>query len=121
LARSVAAVEGHNTSTQQEFHQWRAETLAYIREHVEGGELYRLGPDDVEFGEILPQKPGVVEQAEFERENSIGFSMERIAKDIGGSSGGAYAIAEALAQKREDKPSAQRRKPVRRAKAAVKG
>src|SRR5688500_9591850 len=55
----------HMCEYEQEFHQWRAETLAYIREHVEGGEIYRLGPDDVEFGEILPQKPGVVEQDEF--------------------------------------------------------
>ena len=104
----------HMCEYEQEFHLWRVETLAYIREHVEGGEVYRLGPNDVEFGEILPQKPGVVEQEEFDRENSIGFSMERIAKDIGGSSGGAYAIAEALAQKQEDKSSARRRKPVKR-------
>jgi hypothetical protein len=88
---------------------------------VEGGEVYRLGPKDLEFGELLPQKPGVVEQDEFERENSIGFSMERIAKEIGGSSGGAYAIAEALALQQEKKPSAPRRKRGTPAKAAIRG
>ena len=107
----------HMCEYEQELHQWRAETLAYIREHVEGGEVYRLGPADLEFGEILPQKPGIVEQDEFERENSIGFSMERIAKEIGGSSGGAYAIAEALAQQQERKAPARPRTPGKAGKA----
>ena len=105
----------HMCEYEQELHTWRAETLAYIREHVEGGEVYRLGPADLEYGEILPEKPGIVEQDEFERENRVGFSMERIAKEMGGSSGGAYAIAEALALQQEKKASAPRR--TRRAKA----
>ena len=96
----------HMCEFEQEFHLWRAETLAYIREHIEGGEVYRLGPADLEFGELLPEKPGMVEQDEFERENRIGLSMERIAKEIGGSSGGAYAIAEALAQQQQGKTTA---------------
>lgn len=70
--------------------------------------------------QILPQKPGVVEQDEFERENSIGFSMERIAKEIGGSSSGAYAIAEALALQQEKKPPARRRMPGQAAKAGTR-
>jgi len=112
----------HMCEFEQEFHTGRAETLAYIREHVEGGEVYRLGPADLEFGEILPAKPGSVEQDEFERENSVGFSMERIAKEIGGSGGGAYAIAEALAlQQQEKKPPTQRVQPKRPAKAATRG
>ena len=41
----------HMCEYEQEFHEWRAETLAYIREHIEGGEVYRLGPDDLEFDE----------------------------------------------------------------------
>ena len=96
----------HICEFEQEFHQWRANTLTYIRDHIEGGEVYRLGPADLEFGEFLPEKPGMIEQDEFERENRIGFSMERIAKEIGGSSGGAYAIAEALAQQHEPKTPA---------------
>jgi hypothetical protein len=110
----------HMCEFEQELHEWRAETLAYIREHIEGGEVYRLGPADLEFGEILPQKPGIVEQDEFERDNRIGFSMERIAKRIGGSSGGAYAIAEALAMQREQEESTARRKRGRSAKAAAR-
>lgn len=87
----------HMCEFEQEFHEWRAETLAYIREHIESSEVYRLGPADLEFGELLPEKPGMVEQDEFERENRIGLSMERIAREIGGSSSGAFAIAEAIA------------------------
>jgi hypothetical protein len=86
----------HMCEFEVELHEWRAEVLAYLREHIEGGEVYHLGQADVEFGELLPQKPGVVEQDEFERENSIGFSMERIAKEAGSSNGGAYAIAQVL-------------------------
>ena len=111
----------HMCEYEQEFHEWRAETLAYIREHIEGGEVYRLGPDDLEFGEILPQKPDLVEQDEFERENRLGFSMEQIAKEIGGSSGGAYAIAEALAMRQdrqESEPRGRQRKPANAANTA---
>jgi hypothetical protein len=111
----------HMCEFEQELHQWRAETLAYIREHIEGGEVYRLGPADLEFGEILPEKPGSVEQDEFERENRVGFSMERIASEIGGSGGGAYAIAEALSMQREQQESAPRRKRGRSAKTTDTG
>lgn len=111
----------HMCEFEQELHQWRAETLAYIREHIEGGEVYRLGPTDLEFGEILPEKPGIVEQDEFERENRVGFSMERIAKEIGSSGGGAYAVAEAPAMQREQEEPAPRRKRARAAKAVAKG
>ena len=69
-----------------QLHTWRAEALAYIREHIEGGEVYRLGAADLEFGEILPAKPGLVAQDEYERDERIGFSLERIAKEIRRSS-----------------------------------
>jgi hypothetical protein len=110
----------HMCEYEQELHEWRAETLAYIREHVEGGEVYRLGPADLEFGEILPEKPGNVEQEEFERDNRVGFSMERIAKEMRGSNGGAYAIAEALAQQSAAESSARRRKAGKSAKAPAR-
>jgi hypothetical protein len=68
---------------EQEFHKWRAKALAYVREHVEGSEVYRLDEADLTFGEILPETPGIVTQDEYEREHRIGFSLERIAKEIG--------------------------------------
>ena len=41
-------------------------------------EVYRLGAADVAFGEILPETPGVVQQAE--HEERIGFSLEPFAR-----------------------------------------
>jgi len=75
----------HLCEFEQEFHAWRAKALAYIREHVEGGEVYRLDQADLGFGEILPEKPGLVAQNDYEREHRIGFSLERLAKEIGRS------------------------------------
>jgi len=84
---------------EQELHGWRAEVLEYIRDHIEGGEVYRLAAADLEFGEILPEAPGAVEQEKYEREERIGFSMERIAKEIGSSGFGVHALADAMAQR----------------------
>ena len=62
------ALPEHMCECEQERHAWRAEVLEYIRDHIEAGEVYRLGAADVAFGEILPETPGVVEQEEYERE-----------------------------------------------------
>ena len=48
------------------------------------------------------------------------YKRERRAKDIGGSSSGAYAIAEALTLQQEKKPSARRREPQKNARAATR-
>ena len=109
----------HQCEYEQELHEWRAETLEYIREHLEGGEVYRLGPEDLAFGEILPQRPGLIEQEDYERENSIGFSMERIAKEIGRSNGGGFAIAEAIAQQNEGRRAPTRKKKTRKTAATA--
>jgi len=85
----------HMCEYEQELHRWHAEALIYIREHIEGGEIYRLGPADLAFGELLPQKPGVVQQEEYEREQRVGFSLERIAKEMGRSIFGLDSLREA--------------------------
>jgi hypothetical protein len=84
----------HMCEFEQEFHGWRAKALAYIREHVEGGEVYRLDQADLAFGEILPEKPGIVAQDDYEREHRIGFSLERIAREIGRSRSDPFGLAE---------------------------
>jgi hypothetical protein len=76
----------HMCEYEQALHGWHVEALTYIREHIEGGEIYRLGPADLAFGELLPEKPGMVEQEEYEREQRVGFALERIAREIGRSS-----------------------------------
>ena len=73
----------HICEFEGERHQWRASVLACIRDHIEGGEVYRLGEEDLEFGEILPEKPGCVEQDDFERENGVGFNLDRLTKEMG--------------------------------------
>lgn len=96
----------HMCEYEEEFHAWRAETLDYIREHLEGGEVYRLGAADLDFGEILPEKPGMVEQEEYEREERVGHSLERIAREIDGSRFSSGALMAALADERPDRSSA---------------
>jgi hypothetical protein len=87
----------HMCEYEEEFHDWRAQALAYIREHIEGGEVYRLSEADLAFGEILPEKPGMVEQDDYEREGRVGSSLERMATAMSGSSCGTAAFAAALA------------------------
>jgi len=84
----------HMCEFQQEFHGWRAKALAYIREHVEGGEVYRLDQADLEFGEILPEKPGLIAQNDYEDERRIGFGVERIAKEMGRSRCDPFVLAD---------------------------
>ena len=104
---------------EEERHSWRAEVLAYIREHIEGGEVYRLSAGDLEFGEILPQPSRLVAQVEYEEQHRIGFSLERIAKEIGRSRFGLEYELRALARGDQtvpgDEPSGARpEEPARR-------
>jgi len=66
-----------------ERHEWRADVLRFIRDHIEGGELFRLGESDLLFGELLPAKPWAIEQEEYEERMSIGFNLERLTKKVG--------------------------------------
>lgn len=40
-------------------YEHRIETLMLIREHILPAETYSLGRDDLEFGELLPEPPGL--------------------------------------------------------------
>jgi hypothetical protein len=104
----------HQCEYGEELHDWRARALAYIAEHIEGGEVYRLSDADLAFGEILPEKPGSVRQSDFERDERIGSSLERIAKEIGRSGFGAGAIAEALMESRQTGARPQRRRAAKK-------
>jgi hypothetical protein len=55
----------HMCANEAERHTWRAEVLEFIRDHVEPAETYRLTAADLEFGELLPSKPGWLEQEEY--------------------------------------------------------
>jgi hypothetical protein len=71
----------------------RAEALEFIRDHIDGGETYRLGDADLEFGELLPDKPGWLEQQEYEERTNVGFQLERLTKTAGELTSAQYALA----------------------------
>jgi len=62
--------------------EWRAAVLTFLREHLEPLEVYRLGHSDLEFAELLPPKPGNLEQEEYEERTAVGFQLGRLAKRV---------------------------------------
>ena len=76
-------------------HEWKIEVLTLIREHIEPLEIYRLGAADLEFGELLPEKPGWMEQEEYERETGVAFNLGRLTREIRGISFCGHGLASA--------------------------
>ena len=73
----------HICANEAERHEWRADVLGFIRDHVESAEVYRVGEADLAFGELLPEKPGWIEQEEYEERTSVGFHLERLRRRAG--------------------------------------
>jgi hypothetical protein len=73
----------HICENEAERHEWRAAVLEFIRDRIESAEVYRLGEADLRFGELLPEKPGWLEQEEYEERTSVGFHLERLSKRVG--------------------------------------
>jgi hypothetical protein len=46
----------HICDNEAERHTWRANVLAFVRDHVDAGETYRLSAADLEYGELLPDE-----------------------------------------------------------------
>jgi hypothetical protein len=63
-----------------ERHEWRVAVLEFIRDRIESAEVYRMGEADLRIGELLPEKPGWLEQEEYEERTSVGFHLERLSK-----------------------------------------
>lgn len=80
----------HICANEAERHLWRVGVLQFIRDHVETGETYRLSASDLEFGELLPSKPGWLEQADYEDRTRGGFTLERITKAVDGLAAAAH-------------------------------
>src|SRR5262245_41049718 len=70
----------HICENEAERYTWRANVLRFIRDHVDAGETYRLNAADLEYGDLLPDKPRWVEQDEYEDRTRIGFNLERLVK-----------------------------------------
>jgi hypothetical protein len=83
----------HICENEAERHEWQADVLGFIREHIESSEVYRLGQADLAFGELLPDKPGWLEQDEYEERTSIGFHLGRLTKTVGELTPAAWAVA----------------------------
>jgi hypothetical protein len=73
----------HMCENEEQRHVWRAEVLEFIRDHIDVHETYRLGAEDLDFGELLPSKPGWLEQDEYEERTAVGFQLERLTKRLG--------------------------------------
>lgn len=73
----------HMCANEEERHEWRQEVLAFIRDHIDASKTYQLQEADLAFGELLPQKPGWMEQDDYEKETSVGFNLGRLTKEIG--------------------------------------
>jgi hypothetical protein len=73
----------HICANSAERHGWRAHVLGFIREHIDSSEVYRLGEADLTFGELLPEKPGWLEQEEYEERTGVAFHLERLTKRLG--------------------------------------
>jgi len=72
----------HMCENEAERHDWRIRALTFIRDHVDSGETYHVGESDLVFGELLPEKPGWMEQEEYESEHAVGFGLERLAREM---------------------------------------
>ena len=83
----------HICANEAERHEWRAQVLGFIRDHIDAGETYRLGETDLSFCELLPDKPGWLEQEEYEERNRVGFEMGRLSRSLGEFAPAAYAFA----------------------------
>lgn len=77
----------HMCENEAERATWRADVLGFVRDHLDPSEMYRLGPADLAFGELLPPRPGWLEQDEYEERTRVGFQMERLVKGINCSGG----------------------------------
>jgi len=73
----------HICENEAERHEWRAAVLGFIRDRIEPAQIYRLGEADLAFGELLPEKPGSIEQEEYEERTRVGFHLERLTRRAG--------------------------------------
>jgi hypothetical protein len=65
-----------------ERHEWRADVLTFIRDHADASETYRLAAADLEFAELLPEKPFIVAQAEYEESHEMDYQVRKLTRAI---------------------------------------
>jgi hypothetical protein len=62
--RQQAETPDHTCTNEAEQHDWRADVLEFIRDHIDRAVTYRLGEADLTFAELLPEKPASMERQE---------------------------------------------------------
>jgi hypothetical protein len=72
----------HMCENEAEEEEWRCDVLGFIRDHIEPGEVYRMSGADLAFGELLPEKPGWMEQDEYEQRTASHFDMRELSRSI---------------------------------------
>ena len=72
----------HMCKNEEEEEEWLIDVLAFIRDHIDEGATYRLNEADLAFGELLPEKPEWMQQAEYEERTAIGFNLERLVREV---------------------------------------
>jgi hypothetical protein len=87
-------------------HEWRSEVLDFIRAHVEGAETYRLGSDDLEFAELLPEASAGIEEDEYDPQSRLAFQVGRIATALSGLRYGVFRMSLVDAESTADPPDA---------------
>jgi hypothetical protein len=56
----------HMCENEAGHHEWRAEVLTFLRDHLDPCEIYSLSECDLEFAELLPAPPAWLEQDDCE-------------------------------------------------------
>ena len=102
------------SENEAERHEWRIEVLAFLREHIEPLEIYRVGQADLEFAELLPEKPGWLEQEEYEERNAVPINMDRLRREIRSASFCGFDFASSMAGAGRGERAAQEESPAPR-------
>jgi hypothetical protein len=63
-------------------HEWRAEVLTFLRDHLDPCEIYRLSECDLEFAGLLPEPPEWLEQDDCEQRLRKGSDLGPYARRI---------------------------------------
>ena len=63
-ASGNSRLPGRVCEKEAERHEWRADLLTFLKDHVDASATYWLGRDDLEFGDLLPEEPDWLEENE---------------------------------------------------------
>jgi hypothetical protein len=95
-------------ANEAERHEWRIEVLGFLREHIEALEVYRVGAADLEFAELLAEKPGWLEQEEYEERTGVASNLDRLRRELRGATfcssdfASAFAAARAAGEREDE-------------------